>query len=787
MKALDLKVLRDLKTLRSQTMTTAILVVCGVALLVAAWSAYRSLRSARDTYYLTYAFADVFADLKRAPMSVADRLKAIPGVQQMETRIVVSGLVDAPDQIEPAVGQFISVPSNAQPGLNRLYLRKGRLPARSTEMEVVVHEGFANAHHLKPGDQLTVLIESQKKTVLITGIGISPEYVYALSPVVALPDNKHFGIFWTSRENLEELKDMSGAFNNVVLKLAPGASEGEVKTQVDELLKSYGCLGAYGRDRQISNMFVKDEIAQQRVSAVFNPAVFLLIAAFLIHVIISRLIATQRQQIATLKAVGYLNYEVSLHYLKLVTVMTLTGAVPGLFLGAWLGHLIAGSYQNFFHFPKLEFSLSGSAAGLGIAAGLVPGWIGAYSSIRSSYRMSPAEAMRPPAPAAFHANLLEKTGLQSHLRTKNRMVARNLLLRPWRLFLTVLGMSLALALIVLAGFWSDTLNYLLETQFQRQQREDLSLGFLHPLPPGFLQELKSKKGVVSVEGYRLVPVRLRHGHLSRETTIYGWPSTASMRQRLNREFRESPLAPNALVLSQFFKKTLDLKSGDALWVEILEGRQQTIQLPVAGFAQDLIGNSVAMDIESLWRLLDESPNYNFATIQVDPQYLDSLYVEFKNLPEVSAVNVKMTLYRGFQETIGAMIRLTTWILTGFALAIAIGIIYNSVRVSFAERAWELASLQILGFKRRDVHALLISEVSVQVLLSIAPGCAIGVGLAWLSKQMIHTETYEFPVIIRIGTYAEAILTILLSLLASSVITGRMLAKLSLVEALKARD
>lgn len=787
MRALSKKMWRDLWLLKAQTVTTAILIICGVSLVVSEWSAYRSLQQARDSYYQEYDFADLFAEFKRSSINTIQQIAKYPGVEVVVPRISSEGLVNIPGKSDPAVGRFISVPSGMQPALNHLHLRKGRLPIDSTEVEVVVHEGFAVANGIKPGDKFGVIVQGQSEQARVVGIGLSPEYVYALSPSAPLPDDLHFGVFWMTEKTLQRLLKMAGGHNSLIAKLDSSVDRQDVITAIDRILKPYGSLGAYGRDRQISNMFVEDEISQQKVSSIFIPAIFLAIAAFLINIITSRLVALHRTQIAALKALGYTRTEVSIHYLKLIFIMTLIGTVPGIGIGALLGRWMSATYESYFRFPELHFSTSAAAILIGLAAGILPGLIGAAASIQSVFKMAPAESMRPVSPPPFHATLVEKLGLPKILSPSGLMAFRNLLQQPMRLGLVILSLSAALAIVVAAGSWSDMIDFLLKTQFQRLQKEDLSLSLIRPRPTSVLQELSRLTGVISVEGFRAVPIRIRYLNHKREIQLTGWPEKSEMRELLNRKLRPIELPPSGILLSRFFEKNWGMKRGDLIQLEPLEGTNQIYTVPVAGFTDELIGLSANMKIQGLWKLMSEEPGYNVITVKADPKKINELYVRLKGSPEVGAVNLKNALYKGFSESFGKVIRTATLVLMIASLLIALGIIYNSVRVSFSERSWELASLRVLGFERLEVTWVLLLEVGTQVGLSLIPGCYLGLWLTHLSMRLIHTETFAFPVVIETATYARGLLAVILAFIVSSVVVFRMTGRLNPAEALKARD
>lgn len=786
MRALHKKLLRDLWNLKFQTLTLSIIITGGLALLLSSWSSYESLKDSRESFYDSHFFADVFAEMKRAPAGLVRELQQIPGLSLVEGRILIDGLVHQKKEDEPAVMRMVSVPNGKNSLLNRIYLRSGRLPLESEESEGVLHEGFAKAHQLKVGDEVQILVEGHYQKIRIVGIGTSPEFIYAMSGLSALPDDLHFGVMWLPYETLARLSARQDSINSIAAVLSSSASAPRVLSEFDRVLKKYGSLGAYLRKDQLSHRFIEDEINQQKGTAIITPMIFLSVAAFLIHIIFSRLISLNRSQIATLKALGFNNTEVASHYLQLVVVMIMTGIIPGVLIGIWVGKIFSNIYLDFYHFPKLTFSLSITALIIGVLAGLIPGLLGAIQSIRRAFILVPAEAMRPPVPPIFQKSFLDKM-TSKKLRPVSKIILRNMFHRPDRLIMITLGMATALGILVVSLSWKGMVAELLETQFQRIQREDMELMFLRPITENGLRELKNKKGVLSVEGYRSVPVRIRHLNHKKELAILGWPEYARMRQALDTHLNKIPLPDHGLLLGRFFVRNWNLKTGDEVQIEVLEGKQKTFRAVVSGFSDEMFGLSVSMNHVELSRILNEEPAYNLVMIKADPKLINQLYVDLKNIPEIGSVVLKNSMYKSFQSTMGNIIAVSSFILISFALAIAIGVIYNSIRVNFSERAWEMASLEVMGLEKIDVSLIIYAEVALQVLAGIIPGCFLGYGMLYISLKGIHTETFALPIIIRAETYAKAVLIIVMALIGSSFIIYRMIDKLSLVEALKSRE
>ncbi|HSE12518.1 MAG TPA: ABC transporter permease, partial [Rudaea sp.] len=416
MSALQTKALRDLRHLRGQALAIAFVIAGGIATLVMSQSTYQSLEGTRARFYGDYALADVWASAKRAPNPLAERIAAIPGVQAVQTRLMASATLAVANFDEPVRAQVLSLPKyGGQPLLNKLYLRSGRLPDPEAMRETLVSEAFAEAHRLRPGDHLEATIYGHRQRLDIVGVAISPEFVYQIQPGATFPDFLRFGILWMNTRALEAALDMTDAFNSATLRLRPGADTAAVLDTLDAILARYGGLGAYGRKDQLSNRFLSEELRQLATMARLFPTIFLGVAAFLLNVVLARLIGLQRDQIAILKAFGYANRSIALHYVQIALLIAGAGAVLGVAGGAWLGSVLASVYRDFYRFPFLDYRLSALALATGVAVAFAAAAVGALQSALSSARLPPAEAMRPPAPERYRPALFERMGLRGVL------------------------------------------------------------------------------------------------------------------------------------------------------------------------------------------------------------------------------------------------------------------------------------------------------------------------------------------------------------------------------------
>jgi putative ABC transport system permease protein len=784
---LDRKVLRDLWHLRGQMAAVAVIVACGVATVVTLRTAYDSLRISQTLYYRDYRFADVFAPLSRAPEALARRVAAISGVSQVQTRVVVHVTLAVPGLAEPAIGRLVSVPDHRRPSLNDLHLRAGRYVEPGRRDETIVSEAFATANRLAVGDTLGAVINGRWQTLRIVGIALSPEYVYQLGPGWLFPDDHRFGVLWMGREALAAAFDLRDAFNDVVLSLGPGADEREVIARVDRLLDRYGGLGAYGRDDQVSHRFLSDELDQLRVSGTITPAIFLGVAAFLLHIVLARLIATQRQQIGVLKAFGCGNLMVGWHYAKLVLAIVVLGAVAGITLGLWLGGQLTALYGDFYRFPVLRYAVGPGAVVLAVGVSVSAALLGTLGAVRRAVVLPPAEAMRPEPPPRFRRGLVERTGLHRLFSPVGRMVLRNIERRPARALLTSIGIGFAFAVIIVGRYSLDAVRQMADFQFTVRERQDATVTFSQPRPARVRHELAQLPGVLRAEPFRAVSVRLVAGHRIRRSAIQGLEPDGELRRVVDWHLRRIALPLDGLLLTDKLAEILHVRPGDRVRVEVLEGARPVRDVTVTALVEEPLGTSAYMDAAALHRLLREGGTVSGAFLAVDPADAPALYAALKRIPAMAAVTVREASLQSFEETLARSHGVSTAFLVGFASLIAFGMVYNTARIALSERARELASTRVLGFSRTETARMLLDEQGALLLLAVPLGFALGYGGAALLSLAFDTELFRIPFVMKAGTYVYATAVVGAAALISAWIVRRRIDRLDLVAVLKTGD
>jgi putative ABC transport system permease protein len=784
---LDRKLLRDLWEMKGQAFAIASVIAAGVTMFVTYLSNFDSLQRTRELYYERARFADVFASLKRAPASLESRIRDIPGVDIVSTRVVASVTLDVPGLAEPAAGRLVSLPERGRPPLNDVYLRRGRWIDPTRPDEVLASEMFCEANKFGPGDHVFAIINGRRRQLTIVGVALSPEYVYAIRPGELFPDRRRFGVFWMGRRALASAFNMEGGFNDVSIGLTRGASTPDVIAAVDRLTEPYGGFGAVPQSLQTSAWTLENELRQLQSFGFILPLIFLGVAAFILNVALTRALALQRPQIAALKALGFSNSELAWHYIKWALVIAAGGALLGIGSGAWLGSGLISLYNQYFRFPVLEYHLSTGVAVASLLGSLAVAGLGAQSAVRRAVKIPPAEAMRSEPPARYRRSLIERPSRFFHPTLATRMVLRNVERQPIRAASSIIGIAFAVAVLFVGLSFVDVMDVLINQQFFEAMRQDATVSFVEPRAGRAAFDVGHLPGVMDVETMRSVPARLRGSRNSRTVAITGLPAEPQLNRVVNRDGRPESLPADGLVMSKLLADILGVASGDSVTVEVLEGSRPEREITVASLVDDTLGLQAYMRLDAVHRLMREGETITGAAVTLDPAAVQRFYSDVKVMPAVAGVALRETTLQNFRETMAENMNMQIFINVIFAGIIAFGVVYNSARVSLSERSRELASLRVLGFTRGEISLILLGELALLTAVALPVGAVIGYGFGELIMAGFNNEIYRLSFHISYATVAWAFLTVIAAAALSGLAVRRRLDRLDLVGVLKTRE
>jgi len=786
-RALDLKLVRDLWRLRGQAFAIALVLAAATATFVMSLGVHRSLSETRDVYYARNHFADVFAGMTRAPRSIVGRIAAIPGVRQAEGSVQQYATLDFPDR--PAAVRVLlnSIDDDRPDRLNRLTLRTGRLPRPGAAGEVVGDEAFVTANGLAIGSRIDALIHGRKQSLRIVGIGLAPDFIYALAPGDIVPDDRRFGVFWIGRKALEAATNRTEAINSLAIVLDSGASEADVIRAVDAVLAPYGGAGAYGRKDHLSHAFLDNELMQLSAMTRVIPPVFLMVAVFLVYIVLGRMIRTERTQIGLVKAFGYSDWAIAGHYLKFALAVALLATVMGAIAGIWMGGAMTRLYAQYYRFPFLYYRISPAvilgAAALSFAAAA----LGALGGMRSAVRLTPAVAMSPPPPPAYRAGPVERLGRLAGFSAIGHMIVRHIARWPGRSAITVLGVALSGGLLFSTLQFLDSSRTMLDSFFFRAQRQDLTVIFTEPRAGDVLFALARIPGVLRAEPTRAVAVKIGHGNRSERTVIESARPDAQLSLRIDGDGAAIALPVSGLLLSRQLADKLAVRAGGRVEVEMLGGRRTRQVMPVAGIVDEFVGERAYAAEATLAGITRDASPVGSAQVRIDPAARDRILTLLKDMPQVLGVTEKTAALEKFEQMIDENMLTMISFYIAFASAIAIGVVYNSARILHSERAHELATLRVLGYFRSEVGLVLLGELALLVVAAVPFACLIGFGLGRLMTAMFSSDLFRLPFAPSRASYGWAITVVLVAATGTALTVARRVQKLDMVRVLKARE
>lgn len=787
MRALDLKLVRDLRHIWIQALAIALVLACGVMVLILSSGTQRSLSETREAYYERNRFADVFASLTRAPRSLLDDIARIDGVARVEGRVVFTAMVNLEGMTEPASARVISLPQTGRAILNVPEVRQGRLPEPGHASEVAISEPFAQANGLEPGDRFRAVLNGRLKELVVTGLVLSPEYIYTIGAGAMMPDDRHFGLIWMGESAAAAATDLEGAFNDLSLTLSRGADERPVIAAIDRILAPYGGTGAFGRDRQASNVFIDGELKQLGAMATVLPPIFLIVSAFLVNMVLGRLVALDRAQIGLFKAVGYSTRAIAVHYLKMTIGIGIAGVAIGWLSGWWLGHELTKIYADFFRFPWLIYRPGAGSLVISGVLGIGCVVLGALRAVLSTVRLAPTVAMQPPAPPVFQRGWLDGVSLALRLRQTTMMILRSIVRWPGRAAVTLFGVSGSVAVLVASFFTFDAIDIIMLEIFEHANRQDATLTLTSGVNARAEQDALALPGVLSAEGIFAVPVRLINGTRSRLVSLQGRPPKSRLAVLLDEKGETVAMPSSGIVLAEGLADWLDVGAGDPLRVEVLSPPRETWDIPVSAVIRQSLGQDAFIDRDAFFRLARQAPQVNMIHLAIDRNALTELEARVQETPAIAGFTLWTNVQKEFETTLNESLVTMTIIFAALGMLITIGVVYNAARIQLAERAHELASLRVLGFRRGEVGYVLVAEQMLLTLIAIPAGWLGGYALCALMAQGFSTEVVSIPLVVTQRTYAAAALIVIFTALTSALLVRRRLDRIDIVSALKQKE
>lgn len=628
-KLLFQKMLRDIRRSGATYLICMAIVAVGFCGYSVLSISINNLAASKDYFFRETAYCDGYAEVQDAPLSLTNRLAALPGVERVDARLVRELPVRGFESDETR----LRVVSVTEEGMNRPLMALGSQP-RSTEMELVAGSGFFKAHKLKKGDSLTLAVHGQERAVEVAGHGISPENIYMVRTLQELlPAVDRYDMAFMSYESMAKLLGEQGMANQFLFAMKKGVPFESIQDEVEKVLKPYGFIESYDSGDDVSVSVLNMELEEVAKVAKTVPYLFLSVAAIILYIMLHRLLDQQRTQIGTLLAIGLRPKKIRFHYM----CYGLTIGVVGGALGGIMGNVSSGPmtdyYRVFFQLPQVHTTVSLRYFLWGIVlAGVFCGGV-AWLTTRSVCNISPSEALRPPAPPGAHRFILEWIpGFLNLFTVPGIMALRSLARHKRRTFLSLFGIACAFMITATLVSMNTLFDVYLFDELEKNQQQDITVSFT-----GLVSEQDALSAVASpymerAEGVLNIGAKLKTKKDEMDTSITGISEDARLYRLYDKKGNQLCVKREGIVISELMASLLGVSEGDFVTFSMTWPEETEVEIPVTGIMAQYLGSTAYMSKEAIGKLTSYRNVVNSVVIKAPVEVRDSIKEELKDSP-----------------------------------------------------------------------------------------------------------------------------------------------------------
>jgi putative ABC transport system permease protein len=790
MKAVYIKLFRDLWKHRFQSLAIILIVACGVASQVVSFSLIRTLNAAMDRYYETSLFPDLFVQVDGLGIREAAQLHSVSSVSAVQSRLVVDArLATVSDPNDPATATLIGLPISEEAGINRLVGKQGAELNQLRPNEVLVSEVFAEARELEIGDELLLTIGGQKVSYRIGGVAISPEYLFQMRDGAGVPDHRRFAVIWMPYAALADATKMQGRINSILITLRNTSSTEIVTDRVKQILGTDKVIGIQTRDDQVSHRYTINGIRQLRAIAIVPPMIFLAVAGFLISIAVSRLIKTERENIAMQRAFGYSTFNVALRYFLYIGIIVLLGCGLGILLGIALTGQAIQIYGDVYRFPSMPLRISIGGLAFSIIAATTAGLLGGSASIWQMSQTPPAVGLRPEPPTRYRSYFegwTDSKNQRPSLGPISRMIVRGMIRRPVRSTLGAAGIALGIAVMILGGYTQGAIDHVIDFEFFFTRRYELLVQFQNGAPRQAIEEIRRIPGVLRCEPFESGRFEVSSGTRHRTVTLMGLSEENGLLSPVSANLKPITFQ-GGLAMSQALADALDARPGTSIEVVPLGKADRSHDLRASALISDYAGLNAYLPLNGYQKWFSDRELVSGAMLQVDTNNMQSISESLNRRPKVQAVTIKSAALENFEKFNSRNLLLFRFFNILFSGVIGVGAVYSIASVSFLERQRDLALMRVLGYSKSETGRVLIGELFLMALPAIPLGCLAGFAFTGLATMMLNSETQRVPFLIYPSVIVDSILVSLISCTTAAAIILHRVGRMDFVAELKSKD
>ncbi len=777
------KMLRDFKGAASTYLVCLSIIVMGFTGYCVLSILSAQLTQAKDVFYEQTAFAQIWAEVHDAPLSVTRRLEEIPGVQTAQGRIVKTVRLAGFEKNPPELRLF----SYEADGLNVPLLSSGGAPSPG-EMSMVLGDAFFVAREYALGDTIPLIISGREMPLTVSASGFSPESVYMVKSMVdMLPNPLQYDAAFLPYETMAKLFSLSGRCNDLILTLQPGYALEDVKEEIENVLSPYGCYRVFDRSEELSASVLDMELTQLGRMANVLPFLFLSISAVVLYISFSRLIQQQRTQIGTLMALGVTPRMLSLHYTLYGTTLGVVGGV----LGGVFGNLAAGPmaayYRTYFKLPETPVEPSFRYVFLGaLMAGVFCSLVCCLASYRAS-RLDPAAAMRPAPPKTAKKSFIEAIPALAKLFTVSGLMAiRNLSRNKRKAALSLFGIACAYMITTSLVSMSSLFDVYIYDYLEKNQQQDFTLSFQAPVARADALSAVSDPRITRAEGIIEAPATLSGGGTELSCLLQGIETDSTLCKLYAPSGAAVRVQEEGIVLSTHMANQLGVSKGDLLEVTITYPKSNSVWVPVTDIMAQYLGSTAYLSYQGLGKISPYRDCFTGVLLSGPPELQKDLADRLSEAGNVAGVKSRSEVIDSYRGMMGSVTGIM-FAMSFMGILVGTAVIYISSVISYEEQKREIATMLMLGMKTGACLEVISVGQWVITVGSLALGIPMTYGVSYLLTTAMTGKLFSIPPYISLSSLCIGALLTFLSVLLSSGVMFRKLRKLSPIDLMGTRE
>jgi putative ABC transport system permease protein len=782
MKKLDKRLLRMIKQSKGQFISITVIVAVALCIYIMFSVTSINLQNAVDSYYKITNISDLTAEVVRIPQGALEDLKSIHGITEVQGRVSFDVPLEVSDKDEKVNIRILSLPDGGGT-VNKLYGLEGTAARSDDENSVILLKQFAEARNIKVGDIITPRINGRLHNLKVCAIASSSEFIYLMENEQSLmPVPEKFGIVYASEAFSQSIFGYRGYYNEVMIKTDGQSKIDDIIDLVEKKLDKYGVKKITKLEDQLSNDVLVQELDGIKMMSSILPVMFLMVAAIIISIMLSRIVNNDRIAIGILKALGYGNLGILSHYTKYALLIGLSGSLLGITGGMLLAIPMSKVYVYYFNIPlfgvKIQYNYIIYSIILTSLFCIASGLFGA----RGVLHILPADSMRPEAPKAGKRILIERiTVLWRHVPFSWKMIIRNIMRNKRRFAFLVLGLALAYAINIVPLYMGDAMISMFELQYGEYQKMDYTIQFKKPLNERVIVDIKHLADIKQIEPRIEYPFELINGWKKKTVNIIGVPLNTDFHVFMDRNNAMIQLPEKGILITEAIAKELDAERGDIITVKSFIPGKEDVELHVTNIFKQYLGANAYMNIEAMDELFLDKQLITGVSVVSENDLKEELK-DIKNISSVLSIIDMKDVFVDFLDTIN--IAIGFYILFGGILSFAL--IYNATIIGISERMTEFASLRIMGFDKRDVYRMISKENFIIAGIAVIAGIPFGAAMIRGMIEFFSSDMMTLPVMYPVKVFILAAVATMLFVAVAQLATLKKIYKINFIDALKSR-